>query len=207
MKRKSKSRRLDPAARKQEIIVAAIDCIAENAVHNTSFAQIAKAAGVQQPLVHYYFPSMDTLLMDCVMLVLEDLKAHMIKEIEKHAHQPLKALFQFSVCSLDWLAANPKYQPFWLYFYHLCATSERFRAMNNEIRRTGRERIRFLILRVCEKSKITLKEPWDSDALAWSIQTWITGFMTMAASEQCDLRALKKLAAAQMEDIVALHFS
>lgn len=187
-----KPRRMAPADRKKEIVVAAVDLIAENGVHNVSFARIAQAAKVKQPLVNYYFPTFDSLLVDCVMLVLEDLKAHMIAEIEKNP-DPFKSLMAFTTSPLDWLVEKKKLQPIWHYFYHLTATNDRFRLLNDEIRRTGRERISFLIFRILEKTKHRLPEPWTAETLAWTLQTMATGYATMATTENADVKQLRRI--------------
>ncbi len=181
-----------PLERRKEIVVAAVGLIAEAGIHNVSFAKIAEAAKVKQPLVNYYFPTFDTLLVDCVMLVLEDLKGHMLSEIEKHT-DPFKSLAAFILSPLDWMLEKKHLQPMWHYFYHLTATSPRFRMLNNEIRRTGRERISFLLFRMLEKSKKQLPEPWTAESLAWTLQTMATGYTTMATTEDADVKALKKI--------------
>lgn len=187
-----------PADRKKEIVVAAVDLIARQGVHNVTFARIAEAAKVKQPLVNYYFPTFDSLLVDCVMLVLEDLKSHMIAEIEKNS-DPLKCLVAFTTSPLDWLLEKKNLQPIWHYFYHLTATSDRFRQLNDEIRRTGRERISFLIFRILEKAKSRLPEPWSAESLAWTLQTMATGYATMATTENADVKSLRRIFTQHLE--------
>ncbi len=187
-----KSKRMAPLERKKEIVVAAVGLIARSGIHNVTFARIAEASKVKQPLVNYYFPTFDSLLVDCVMLVLDDLKAHMIREIEKNP-DPLKCLAAFTLSPLDWLVQKKELQPLWHYFYHLTATSDRFRLLNDEIRRTGRERISYLIFRVLEKTKSRLPEPWTAETLAWTLQTMATGYATMATTENADVKQLRRI--------------
>ncbi len=200
-----KTKRMAPLERKKEIVVAAVGLIAQSGVHNVTFARIAAVAKVKQPLVNYYFPTFDSLLVDCVMLVLEDLKSHMIAEIEKNP-DPLKSLMAFTLSPLDWLIEKKDLQPLWHYFYHLTATSDRFRLLNDEIRRTGRERISFLIFRVLEKTKSQLPHPWTAESLAWTLQTMATGYATMATTENADVKSLRRIFTQHLELILKPMF-
>lgn len=189
---------MDPLERRREIVTATVRLISELGVHNVTFGKIAEAAKVKQPLVNYYFPTFDTLLVDCVMQVLEDLKRHMISEIEKHT-DPTKALSAFILSPLDWMLEKKHLQPMWHYFYHLTAVNPRFRQLNNEIRRTGRERISFLLFRMLEKSKRQLPEPWTAESLAFTLQTLATGYTSMATTEDADVKQLKKILQAHID--------
>ena len=60
--------------RKAKIVAAAIDCFSKAGVAQTKMSDVAEKAGVDQPLIHYYFPSLESLYIDVVNEVLEHLK-------------------------------------------------------------------------------------------------------------------------------------
>ena len=196
-------KRLDSEARRTQIVKVAIECIAKEGVHEATFSKIAKAAKVQQSLLNYYFPSSEALLIECVHAVLDSLKAHMIAAIEREMSQPEQALISYMLSPVDWIEDNPELQPTWIYFYHLAALNPRFRQLNNEIRRTGRERIAFLVFRILEARKITLKDPWTADGLAWALQSMTTGFVAMTATEDADYPKLKSMMKASVDTFLA----
>lgn len=209
MKKKSpppRAKRLSPADRRRMLIKAAIETIAKNGVHNATFSAIAEAARVKQPLLNYYFPTFEGLLIECVNMVLEDLKAAMIAEIERHLGSPRLALVAYIASPLQWSKSRPELQPLWLYFYHVCTTSSRFLQLNDEIRRTGRDRITLLIFRTLEREKKALRPPWTADSLAHALQTLSTGYLTMAVTENCDPATLRRELEWQLSSLLSAAF-
>jgi AcrR family transcriptional regulator len=58
----------DREQRRQEIIRAAIRLFSERGVENVTFGDIAKAARLSRPLVYFYFPDLDTLFTEAVIV-------------------------------------------------------------------------------------------------------------------------------------------
>lgn len=71
MKRRAPSTRRpspDREQRRQEILRAAIRLFAERGVENVTFGDIAKAARLSRPLVYFYFPDLETLFLEAVVV-------------------------------------------------------------------------------------------------------------------------------------------
>ena len=58
---------------RDDILNAALKCFAESGFEGTSIADIARAAGVGHPLVHYHFGSKDALWREAVVHAFKDL--------------------------------------------------------------------------------------------------------------------------------------
>jgi AcrR family transcriptional regulator len=58
----------DREQRRQEILRAAIQLFAERGMENVTFGDIAKAARLSRPLVYFYFPDLEALFMEAVIL-------------------------------------------------------------------------------------------------------------------------------------------
>jgi AcrR family transcriptional regulator len=68
------------AARRKQILEAAVDTIAEIGFANASLAQIAKRAGISKSVIGYYFPSKD----DLVKAVVENFYLTVHEEMMEH---------------------------------------------------------------------------------------------------------------------------
>jgi hypothetical protein len=78
---------------------------------------------------------------------------------------------------------NPAYLSIWLYFYYLCSFQKRFYQINEEIRRTGRERIAVMIYQGIEKGEFKLAPGVRVEATARTIQGLMTGSVTLYLTE------------------------
>jgi len=58
----------DREQRRQEILRAAIQLFAERGLENVTFGDIARAARLSRPLVYFYFPDLETLFLEAVVV-------------------------------------------------------------------------------------------------------------------------------------------
>jgi len=68
---KVRAKRMSPEARRQQILMCAVDVFAAQGIEKSTHADIAKLAGVASPTVFHYFPTM------------EDLQSAVIKEVRR----------------------------------------------------------------------------------------------------------------------------
>lgn len=59
--------------RRQQIIDAAVRIFAERGVENVTFGDIAKAAKLSRPLVYFYFPDLQSLFLECLLVASREL--------------------------------------------------------------------------------------------------------------------------------------
>ncbi|MFI5337466.1 MAG: TetR/AcrR family transcriptional regulator [Opitutales bacterium] len=69
MKRRAPRRQSpDRENRRQEIISAAVRLFAERGMENVTYGDIAKAAKLSRPLIYFYFPDLETLFLEAIVL-------------------------------------------------------------------------------------------------------------------------------------------
>lgn len=179
MARKSK---ID-ASTKDKIVQAAIRCYIEQGVAQTRLNDIAKAAKLAPPHLHYYFKDPADLQRAVILEVLKSLKdaslagaketATFREEFESYVRAPFL-----------WAKENPGLATIWLYFYHLCSFDPEMRKLNDQIRETGRERILLFIFKGVREGVFKPREKHLTiEDLALSIQGLITGNSVIAFSE------------------------
>ncbi|MFT6579520.1 MAG: TetR/AcrR family hemagglutinin/protease transcriptional regulator [Zhongshania sp.] len=68
---KTRAKRMSPEARRQQILMCAVEVFAEQGIEKATHADIAKLAGVASPTVFHYFPTIG------------DLQSEVIKEVRR----------------------------------------------------------------------------------------------------------------------------
>lgn len=173
--KKSQSRGLKT---RERILVVAMDCLLKYHVHGLRYSQIAKDAGVAQPLMDYHFPSLEALLLEMIQIELAKLRDLSTEAIEKNARSPRKALAAYISAPFELAERDPYFRAVWSAFYHLASTNPEFGEMNRNIQAIGRQRITQLIRAVLAQglgkrgklSETKLQE------LAAGVQGIITGY-------------------------------
>jgi AcrR family transcriptional regulator len=183
----------EPTDRRQLIVDAAARLFAKQGIVGTTFREIAKEAGVHQPLIGYYFPTFESLFMAVTEMILEDIRRQSIEAIEKAKVDPDKTLQDYIRAPLHWQKNRPEYRLLWTFFYHLCTYQPAFRELNNSIRKIGKERIMLLLYKYQEALHLRLKKTWTMEQLALAIQTQMTGASVHAVTEKSDFDEVAKL--------------
>jgi AcrR family transcriptional regulator len=178
---------LASSSRKDLIVEAAIVCFYKNGVGQTRFNEIAATAKIDQPLIHYYYPTFDDLFIEVVNKVLESLKVTTFHWISKNPNDIEKTLFNYSLAPFYWIKENPALFSLWLHFYHLASFNPRFSKLNAIIRETGRDRISLMLFDGLEKGVFSKDKTLSVKERASIIQGLITGNSIMAATESFEL--------------------
>ncbi|WP_296436444.1 TetR/AcrR family transcriptional regulator [Zhongshania sp.] len=63
---KTRAKRMSPEARRQQILMCAVDVFAKQGIEKATHADIAKLAGVASPTVFHYFPTIDDLQLEVI---------------------------------------------------------------------------------------------------------------------------------------------
>lgn len=178
-----KSVSVGPPTKKNKIVQAAIKCFVKSGVAQTKIKDIAEKAGIDQPLVNYYFPSLDSLYIEVIQEILRHLNDHVMASVEKSARDPKAALQAYVLSYFEWPKKNPGLGALWLYFYHLASFSPAFTQLNDLIRRAGRERIAALLYQGMEKKLFKIPEGLTVSELSLTIQALLTGNTVIAGTE------------------------
>jgi AcrR family transcriptional regulator len=168
---------------KSKILEAALTCFVKTGIGNTRIKDIAVEAGVDQPLIHYYFPTLDSLYKDIIEIVLNHLKEHSIAAFSRNINDPAKMLASYIRAPFSWAEKNQGYFSIWMYFYYLASFNPFFTQVSSVIRETGRDRISVILYRGIESGHFKIQKGQTVKDLAINIQGLITGNTIMAGSE------------------------
>lgn len=192
-KRAPQKRGIDTRGR---LLKVAAKCLVDEGIHSLRFSHIAQKAKIPQALIGYHFPTTEDLLMAVFLVEVEKLKVHSVTSVEKHLTQPKKALVAYIRSPFDLAEKDRQFRVCWTAFYHLCTISAEFTELNDQIRKTGRERIlNLLSMLLATEGRFSsglIMSREDLMALAVRIQAIMTGFVIMAATES--VLDFKKLA-------------
>ena len=99
-------------ARRQEIIQATIRCLARDGYSGLRMKEVARAAGVSQGILHYYFAGKRALLLAALEKVLDDLNRRLapVLDTAPDARRQLAAVIR------SFLALADENREFWLVF-------------------------------------------------------------------------------------------
>lgn len=179
-----------PTDRKERIVRAALELYSLQGVQQTRLGEIAERAKLDQPLINYYFPSVESLHAKVIERVLEDLQDRVLKFAPTEDALPF--LFAYARATVEWAAKKPEYFSIWMYFHYLSSHSpssahfdrfSRFTTMNRGIRELGRERIAALLHRALEQGSIHPRKGHKIQELAAMVQGLITGMTILAFTE------------------------
>ena len=167
-----------------KIIKAALQCLSRQGVVESTITRIAKIAKVHHTVVLYHFPTLESLYLEVIQVLLESLRSATLQAVEPHAKAPRKALEAYILAPFEWAQKNREYFSLWMFFYFLAShPGSVFRENNNQIRKQGRERIAtFLYQGIASKSFKSLSVANVSE-LSFQIQSIITGITIQAGTE------------------------
>jgi AcrR family transcriptional regulator len=169
--------------RRKKIVETAIACFIKNGISDTRLSEIASLAKIDQPLINYYFPTLDSLYTEIVKVLLEDLANFSTKGFESNSADPIKIMTEYIRGPFEWSQTRKGYFSLWMYFYHLASYSESFTQLNTLIRENGRNRISMIIYKGLEKGVFRLPSDLTVNEMAILIQGIISGNTILAGTE------------------------
>ena len=138
---------------RERIIEAAMACFQEQGVALTRAADIAARAGVDQPLINYYFPRIEALHIEVIESVARRIVSYMSERIGKES-TGLGGLREYVYSYFEFQNREPELFSLWLYFYYLVGRDEESRKKNEQFRRAGRERVSLMLYRLLEEGAL-----------------------------------------------------
>ncbi|MEL6482271.1 MAG: transcriptional regulator BetI [Pseudomonadota bacterium] len=80
------------AVRRQQLIEATIECIAENGLSGTTMAEVTRRAGLSLGLVSFHFRSKENLLQETLVYLAEEHRSRWVESLEDSALDPAAKL-------------------------------------------------------------------------------------------------------------------
>lgn len=169
--------------RREAIVLAAVECYSRIGVPGTQLNEIARAAKVDPPLIHYYFPKPESLLLEAIQKIQDELRDQSLEAMAAARRNPASMLEAYTRSYFGWAHRNPGKSQVWLYFYYRSTTEPRFREMSGQIRDAGRERIAGLVYEGVESGAFEIPPGFKVKDLATAIQAMILGAAVMTSTE------------------------
>lgn len=185
-------KRVPKVNKRQAIILAAVTCFSKKGVADTTMAEVAATAKVDPPLIHYYFPSKESLFYDVVGYALQSAKDANIAPLERNL-DPVNLLSEYIRAPFLWAEREPGLYSIFLYLFYLASYPGRFRDLMSDIRHTGRERIATLIYRGVETGDFKIPKRQTVQEAAAAIQGIMTGNCVLIGTENAPPRALAEV--------------
>ncbi|AYD02456.1 TetR family transcriptional regulator C-terminal domain-containing protein [Neorhizobium sp. NCHU2750] len=123
--------RASEAERREDLILATLDCIAESGIQGATVRQIATRAGVTAGLIRHYFTGKDQMLEAAYKAVMDGMTEIAIKASEE-AGSARARLSRFIVANVTPPVTDPRTLSLWAAFISHIQTDQTFAAIHRE---------------------------------------------------------------------------
>jgi len=130
--------------KRSEVIIATIDCLAEEGLEKTSFEAIAQRMGTQKSHVNYYFKNKNDIFYEVFRYIASTYQSYSIRELAK-AKNSKDQLNKFVDAYFLWAEENQQQLSAMFLLYYFCFHKPRFKEINQKIRQGGVQRIAHLV--------------------------------------------------------------
>ncbi|MBI1861563.1 MAG: TetR/AcrR family transcriptional regulator [Deltaproteobacteria bacterium] len=186
--------------KKLEILEAAIKVVGADK-EDWTLDSVAEELGTRRSHIVYYFKTRSDLMEAVIQLVVGTGQRVVVEMIET-AKNPKEGIWRHIQGTFDWYRRYPSHAPVMLYFYYLASQNERYRRLNEQIRKSGRERIAGLL---GVQPELARKTALELSELAELYQDNLTGAMVSLATSSGGLTKRLNRTTQQLVDLLGLH--
>jgi AcrR family transcriptional regulator len=185
--------------KKIEIVLAAIESIADVGLELTTFDSIAKRLKTGPSHIAYYFPNKVDIIDSAIKFALgtaQDITVRNIKRV-KSSKSRIETIVR---STFEWARRYPKHVLIFILFQHLCTFEKEKRELHSQIRKVGRDRM-IQVLKESEQKTPSSKK--DLERLAHEIQNLTLGNLfecfvinspfTLRAQEEATVKQVLKI--------------
>ena len=163
-----------------EIVRAAIKSFALNGIEKTTYTSLAKECGVSRPLIHHYFPTLDSLFLLAARFARQTLLECVTDGLARGQANEKKQLEGYIEGCFHWVKMFPLQAKFWMLYYYQAALDDDAHAENTQLVDAGHDRIKG-ILEIGKKKG--LFDFGNANETAKMIQVMITGGIVSVVTE------------------------
>lgn len=164
----------------KKIIDAAVKCLSEKGVHQTTFQMIADESGISQPLIMHYFKKKEDIFPVVWNHIYEEAVIETAKRLKSDL-TPVEKLREYFLVSWDLFYVNKDLTKIYIQFYFLSAFDEKLKAENSLVKRTAINRIASIIIEGQNKNYFNLQ--LNPHSMAKIIHISLSGFILNHVSE------------------------
>lgn len=159
--------------KKAEIIKAAVACIAEIGIEQTTFESIGKRIGMLRAHVAYHFDGKQEIIDRAIDYVVANAQRVTVEKIKK-ASNPREQLIAVVEAAFDWAFEFPEQADVLMLNFYYCRVFSGHLATHSRMRSMGRERLKSVLGALMQTSKPTASE---LEERALVVQSTITGLL------------------------------
>ncbi len=152
-----------------KIIAAVTHCIAHLGIEATTFESVGKFCGMRRAHVAYYYPDLQDLILAAIQLTVATAQQSTVSHVFNAASDH-ERIAGFCRGAFDWAEKNPDQARVLLLFYYYASWQPKYRALHDEIRRYGAQRIAAVLKPLLPS--VSAKELQDKAKL---VQNLLTG--------------------------------
>ena len=155
--------------KKAEIIIKAIECLAEDGLEKTTFEAIARKMNTRRAHVNYYFSSKQKIFLAAIQYIAATYQSISLECLEKAGSND-DLLDSYLEGPFKWARSHPEQLSVMFLLYYLSTFQKEYLELNHQIRKGGAERISYILRK---KNPSLLKKAADKKAK--SIQNILSG--------------------------------
>jgi TetR/AcrR family transcriptional regulator, transcriptional repressor of bet genes len=193
--------RASEAERREDLILATLDCIAELGIQGATVRQIALRAGVTAGLIRHYFTGKDQMLEAAYRAVMTGMTKMAIEASEK-GETPRACLRRFIVANVTPPVTDPRTLSLWAAFISHIQTDQTFAAIHRENYLAFLEALEALLTAFFREQGTELKQK-DCRKFAISLNALIDG-LWLEGTLTSDLFAEDEIADSALASVEAL---
>lgn len=156
--------------KKMEIILAAIDVMADEGIEKTTYEAIASRIGTRRAHVAYYYKDKNDIFMSAIRYIMANYQQLLIENMQS-AESGTEMLIKYVEGPFIWAERFPAQLKVMLLFYYLCTIKSEFKDLHDQIRKSGVERIQFILTNKMKENF----ESQEAQQVAKMIQNSISG--------------------------------
>ncbi|HMN67321.1 MAG TPA: TetR/AcrR family transcriptional regulator [Bdellovibrionales bacterium] len=192
---------------KVSLIRAAMKAVQADSIFGLRFSQVARIAGVPQPLVDYHFKDLETLLLAMVTYGIMQLKEAQTVALEKNSTDPRKAFEAYMRVPFELAQSDPEYRAVWTSYSHLASTHKAIAELHKSIRTAGVERITLMLQAILLTERRSAGTPGvTTNQVANAIQGLLTGCASLALPDGGDYKRMADIAIAASYQLIEMNF-
>lgn len=153
-----KFRRERPEIRREALIAATLELVAESGVRGATVREIAKRANVTQGMIRHLFSSKDDLVAAAYALHMETMTNNTVAQSAPEGKTAREKLVSFINAALMPPVVDPKSVSLWASFLNKVREDAHMRAIHEQTYRAFRDRLEALIHSALKEADITTSE-------------------------------------------------
>ena len=167
----NKGRKASKEFRRQQLIDATIDCLAEHGYSDTTLAGVSDRAGLSRGIINFHFESKENLLIATLQFLADEYAANWKDAVAKAGENPVEQLRALVHADFNRNVNTRRKLAAWCAFWGEARSRPTYNALCGARDAAYQELVRKLCRQIAEETH----HPGDSDVIALSLESLLEG--------------------------------